>query len=411
MGRDTGTARTPRTRTNSTSPLAGIGPQTPWTPGRGRDGVLRERRPGSEAESSPPRQPPAPRGRGAAINPTNRFEKLSLELVPDHIDEIIAEQPDGQRVRTLVYLDRSRTVINRVLDSPDLGFDWTINPYRGCEHGCSYCYARPTHEHLGFSAGLDFETKIVAKVDAPRLVRAELRKKNWPFAPIVMSGVTDPYQPVERKLRITRGILEAFVDVGQPVSIITKSALIERDLDLLTELGTMDAASVAVSLTTLDNKLSSVMEPRAASPSARLATIRALTDAGVPVSVMVAPVIPGINDQEIPALLEAAGEAGATNAGWVLLRLPHGVKDVFLQWLQRELPDRAKKVEAFIRETRLGELYEAAHGIRNRGRGERARQIAMLFELSARRAGLSTGHESLASGRRRLDGGQLGLFA
>lgn len=334
-----------------------------------------------------PALPPLARGRGAQLNPPNRFETLSLNVLPDHVDEILAEHPDGTRVRTLVYPDRTRTIINRV-DSPDIPCDWSINPYRGCEHGCTYCYARAHHELLGLSCGLDFETKIVAKHDAPDLLRRELASPKWRGEPIMLSGVTDPYQPIERTLRITRRILEVCADAGQPVSMITKNPLITRDADLLARLAAHDAARAAVSLTTLDNRLASSMEPRAGAPQARLDAIRTLADAGIPVTVMTAPIIPGLNDREVPALLDAAADAGATSAGYVLLRLPHQVGAVFFDWLRRELPDRAARVESLLRQSRHGEVTDSRYGLRMTGEGPVAQAIKQLFKTTARRVGL-----------------------
>lgn len=298
----------------------------------------------------------------------------------------MAEEPDGQQVRTLVYRDASRTVVNEV-DSPDIGFRWSLNPYRGCEHGCIYCYARPSHEYLNLSCGLDFETKIVAKYEAPALLRSFLSLPRWKREPIVMSGITDPYQPVERVLKITRGCVEAAVEFAQPLRFITKSTLITRDLDLLGALAKKGLVGAAISVTSLDPHLARVMEPRAASPAARLTTIARLREAGVPVSVMTAPIIPGLNDHEIPAILKAAREAGATRAGYVLLRLPYQIKDVFLEWLVRHFPDRAGKVESLIRQARHGALYNSAYFERQRGVGAHAEQIGRTFELFRRRYG------------------------
>lgn len=332
----------------------------------------------------------APRGRGTAINPGNRFEGVRLHVLPEHAEEVVSQSPDGRRVRTLVYADRSRTVINPV-DVPDIHFRWSINPYRGCEHGCVYCYARPTHEYLGLSSGLDFETKIVAKRDAPALVRRELSKPSWRGERIMMSGVTDPYQPVEASLRITRGVLEAMAEFRQPVSVITKNRLIARDADVLGELARHGAAHAAVSLTTLDNTLAARMEPRASAPGHRLEAIAALARAGVPVRVMTGPLIPGVNDHEVPALLQAAAEAGATSAGYTLLRLPWQVKEVFLEWLERTFPQRAAKVESLVRQTRAGALYDSRFGQRQSGSGPVARAIGDMWRLAARRAGLVAG--------------------
>jgi DNA repair photolyase len=371
---------------------------------------------------------PAPKGRGTGLNPPNRFEDLHLTvLTPD--GEEAAREPmalapslitlgpeEGQdqntdphsgtthatpgpahdnhadsvpSINTRVYADTSRTIINPV-NSPDLSFSWTVNPYRGCEHGCIYCYARPGHEYLSLSCGIDFETRIFAKTEAPALLRRELRSPRWRGEPIVMSGVTDPYQPVERRLRITRGCLEVFLAHRQPVSIITKNRLILRDLDLLTQLAAFNAVRCAVSLTTLDPHLAAVMEPRASSPAARLHTIRTLAGAGIPVTVMTAPIIPRINDHEIPALLEAAKEAGASSAGYILLRLPHQLRGLFTQWLQTHFPQRAAHVASLLRSAHGGDLYSADFFTRQRGKGAFAANIAALFRLHARRLGLDS---------------------
>ncbi|MFM9995604.1 MAG: PA0069 family radical SAM protein [Phycisphaerales bacterium] len=324
------------------------------------------------------------RGRGAGLNPGSRFEDIRLHVLGEFLDEQAAEHPGGARVPTRVYEDDSRTIINRV-ESPDISFSWTINPYRGCEHGCIYCYARPGHEYFGLSSGLDFETKIFAKTRAPELLRAELASPKWSPETIVMSGVTDPYQPVERRLRITRGCLEVLAECRQPVALITKNALILRDLDLLTELNRHGAVRAAISLTTLDNALASKLEPRASSPRERLGAIRTLADAGIPVTVMTAPMIPAINDREMPALLKAAAEAGATTAGYTLMRLPYQIKALFLEWLQRHVPERAAHVESLIRGARGGKLYDATPGIRHSGTGEYAAQLGRTFSVFAKR--------------------------
>lgn len=335
------------------------------------------------------RLPPA-RGRGTSLAPTNRFERLSLHVLPSHAQEIWAELPQGRRIKTLVYADATKGVINPV-DSPDLSFSWTINPYRGCEHGCIYCYARPGHEYLAMSSGLDFETKIVAKHDAAALLRQELLRPGWKGERIVLSGVTDPYQPVERELRITRGILEVCCEFRQPVSIITKSGLVLRDLDLLEQLHRWGAVTCAVSLTSLDSRLAAKMEPRAASPGTRLQVIRTLSSMGIPVTVMTAPIIPRINDHELPALLAAAAEAGAKRAGYVLLRLPHQIKALFLDWLAVHFPERASHVEALIRDTREGMLYNSDFVTRVRGTGPVAKHVADTFRVFARRHGFERG--------------------
>ncbi|KAA0215665.1 MAG: PA0069 family radical SAM protein [Leptolyngbya sp. PLA3] len=330
---------------------------------------------------------PLIRGRGSVLNPPNRFEKVGLTIDGEHLDEVAAEHPHGRQVSTQILVDTARTIINRV-DSPDLPFHWTINPYRGCEHGCSYCYARPTHETFGLSCGVDFETKIYAKRDAAALLRAELSSAKWCGESIMMSGITDPYQPIERELRITRQCLEVMAEFGQPVSIITKNRLVTRDIDLLRKLAAEGRAVVRFSLTTLDAKLSSVLEPRASSPRDRLKAIRELTDAGIPVGVMTAPIIPGLNDEMIPALLEAAAEAGAQHSAWTLLRLPWQVEQVFEQWLRDHLPDRADRVMNTLKSARGGKVYDAGLNRRLRGWGARAEQIGKMHTLMCRRFGL-----------------------
>lgn len=352
------------------------------------------------------------RGRGAGLNPGNRFEPVRLHILGEHLDEAHLTNPNGSQVRTTVLPDRTKSFINPV-DSPDLSMKWTINPYRGCEHGCIYCYARPGHEFLGLSSGLDFETTILAKHDAPALLRKELAKPGWRGEAITMSGVTDCYQPVERELEITRRCLEVMVECRQAVGIITKSKLILRDLDLLSALHAHRAVHVAVSITSLDNELASKMEPRASSPRDRLHTVRTLAHLGIPVTVMTAPIVPGINDREIPSLLKAAADAGATGAGWVMLRLPFQIKELFLEWLCRHFPDRAAKVESFIREMHGGDLYDARHFVRQRGHGPLAKQIGATFRLFAKKHGLCQPRHALNEEAFRppksVDG-QLGLF-
>ncbi|MBN8598311.1 MAG: PA0069 family radical SAM protein [Planctomycetes bacterium] len=352
------------------------------------------------------------RGRGAGLNPGNRFESVRLHVLGEHLDELQNEAPGGKQVPTRILPDRTVSCLNRV-DSPDLPMKWTFNPYRGCEHGCIYCYARPGHEYLGLSSGLDFETVIMAKHDAPALLRKELAKRSWRGEAIAMSGVTDCYQPIERELGITRACLEVMAECRQAVGIITKSKLVLRDLDLLLRLHEHRAVRVAVSITSLDNELASKLEPRASSPRDRLNTVRALASAGIPVAVMTAPIVPGINDREIPALLDAAADAGATSAGWVMLRLPYQIKALFLNWLDRHFPDRAAKVESFIREMHGGELYDSRHFVRQRGRGALAEQIGATFRLFARKHGLDQRRDTLneeAFVRPADRSGQLGLF-
>jgi len=351
------------------------------------------------------------RGRAAGLNPANRFESVRLHVLGEHLNEVHAEHEDGVQVRTETVGDRTRSIINRV-DSPDLPFHWSINPYRGCEHGCIYCYARPTHEQLGYSCGLDFETRILVKHDAPRMLRIELAHPRWAGEPIMMCGVTDCYQPLEAKLEVTRRCLEVMAECAQPVCIVTKSRLVTRDIDWLSRLAGVGAAKVAISLTTLDAKLSAIMEPRASKPADRLRAMRELADAGVPVMAMIAPVIPGLTDHEIPRLLAAAKEHGAASARWIMLRLPHQVKDLFLDWLGRHKPLRAGKVEAFIRGVRAGALSDAAWGRRMRGTGALAEHIEGLFDVYARKYGLDSATPPLSSASFRppaLDG-QLDLF-
>jgi DNA repair photolyase len=323
----------------------------------------------------------APRGRGSTENPANRFVRLAVvrEPCPDDPTPSLA---------TEFFRDRSRSVISRN-DSPDLGFDASLNPYRGCEHGCAYCYARPTHEFLGFSAGLDFETRILVKQDAAERLRRALAAPSWRPRTLVLSGVTDPYQPVERRLGITRRCLEVLAEFRNPVGVVTKNALVARDADLLADLARHSAAAVHVSMTTLRADLSGALEPRASRPAARLEAIGRLRDAGVPVGVMVAPVIPGLNDHEIPRIVAAAAAAGATFAGMVLLRLPYGVKEIFASWLERHAPLSSARVLGAVRQTRGGRLNDARFGSRMRGEGRRAESIGRIFDLAGRRAGLS----------------------
>jgi DNA repair photolyase len=355
----------------------------------------------------------AARGRGSAmLNPGNRFEDVRLHILGEYRDEQLREHPSGVQVKTIAYRDETRTIINKVSDSPDIGFDWTINPYRGCEHGCIYCYARPGHEYLGMSCGLDFESRIMVKTSAPDLLRRELASPKWRGEVIVMCGVTDCYQPLEKKLLITRGCLEVMAECCQPVSIVTKNHLITRDIDVLRKLAQHNCVSVGISVTTLDRELAMKMEPRASTPHDRLRAMRELTDAGIPVIAMTAPIIPGLNDRELPALLKAAAENGAISASWVMLRLPWQIKDLFLEWLQRHYPDRARKVESFIRQMRGGELYDARFGTRMRGEGEHAELIKRMFKTYRKRYGLDRAMPKLSSSafRRPILDGQLELF-
>ncbi len=345
------------------------------------------------------------RGRGVAENPPNRFE--TLQFLPD--DE--ARDPDDPGPRTRFFRDTTRSIIAHN-NSPDVGFEYSINPYRGCEHGCPYCFARPTHEWLGFSAGLDFESKILVKDDAPALLRRELSSPRWKPMPLALSGVTDPYQPVERRLRLTRRCLEVLAEFRNPVAIVTKNHLVTRDVDLLGDLARHRAAAVFLSVTTLDAALQRVMEPRTSIPAQRLDAIRQLAEAGVPVGVMVAPVIPGLTDHELPAILQAAAEAGARAAGFVPLRLPHGLKDLFAHWLETHFPERKEKVLGRVRGMRGGKLNDSRFRSRMRGEGVYAEQIRALFHVARRKAGIPGDWPGLSteSFRRPDSVGQLGLF-
>jgi DNA repair photolyase len=352
------------------------------------------------------------RGRGAAENPKNRFERIALEPDGDALDAALAA---GEQLgpRTEFLRDATRGIIARN-NSPDIGFEASINPYRGCEHGCVYCYARPTHEYLGFSAGLDFESRILVKLDAGALLRRELTSSKWKPQVLAMSGVTDPYQPVERKLRITRSCLEVLAEFRNPVTIITKNHLVTRDIDLLAELAAHQAVAVNLSITSLDEKLQRVMEPRTSIPARRLLAIEKLAEAGILVRVMVAPVIPGLTDHEMPAILQAAADAGAQGAAFVALRLPHAVAPLFEAWLGRHFPDRRDKVLNKLREMRGGRLYDSRFGSRMRGEGVLADQIGTLFRAARTRAGLDVERFELSTAAFRRPAApppaQLGLF-
>lgn len=342
--------------------------------------------------------------RGAASNPPNRFEPLRVERDPDWNPE------DDPLPRTQFFKDHSCSIITWN-DSPDVPFEASVNPYRGCEHGCAYCYARPFHEFLGFSAGLDFETKILVKENAPELLRRELASPRWQPRTLTLSGVTDPYQPVERRLKLTRRCLEVLVECRNPVCVVTKNALVTRDADLLAELARHRAAVVFLSLTTLDTELRRVLEPRTSPPAARLAAIRALREVGVPVGVLTAPVIPGLTDHEIPALLREAAQAGAQFAGYIVLRLPHAVAPLFEEWLTRHCPERKERVLNRLRALHGGKLYGARFGERMTGRGIFAEQIENLFTVACRRAGLAEAAPELSTAAfRRPADAQLGLF-
>jgi DNA repair photolyase len=321
-------------------------------------------------------------GRGSAIDPPNRFVPLYRESVPGWTEE---EDPAP---RTQFFRDTSRTILN-TNESPDIPFTYSLNPYRGCEHGCSYCYARPGHEFLGLSAGLEFESKIFVKETAPELLRKELSSPKWVPQCVSISGVTDTYQPVERRVLLTRRCLEVFGEFRNPVGIVTKSALVSRDRDLLLELARYNAAQVFLSITTLDPELARRMEPRAAAPAARLRALQELHEAGIPVGVLVAPIIPGLNDHEAPAIIQAAYDAGARRASYVTLRLPLAVKDLFTDWLERHYPERKDRVLGRLREVRGGKLNDSVFGRRMRGQGDWADLFSHMFKLHRRRVGMS----------------------
>jgi DNA repair photolyase len=328
------------------------------------------------------------RGRGASWSPANRFEKFHVDLTDVDVVDVDLTEPARPRPVTQYFHDGSQSIITRN-NSPDVGFETSVNPYRGCEHGCIYCYARPTHEYLGFSAGLDFESKIVVKTNAAELLRAELESPRWKPQTLVMSGVTDPYQPIERQLRITRGCLEVLAQFRNPVAIITKNRLVTRDVDLLCELASFNAIAVNISVTSLDPNLQRVLEPRTSIPSARLDAVSQLRHSGIPVGVMVAPIIPGLTDHEVPRILEMCAKAGAQFAGYTIVRLPWSVAPLFEHWLDEHLPDRKEKVLGRIRHLRGNDRHNNSQWHRRMtGQGIFADQIASLFEVGCRRAGI-----------------------
>lgn len=318
--------------------------------------------------------------RGAFINPANRFEKISFER-----DEEISDE-EYPLLKTEFFKDTSRSIIS-YNDSPDLGFSASLNPYRGCEHGCVYCYARPTHEYFGLSSGWDFESKIFVKLEAAKLLSKELAHSKWKPQVVIMSGVTDCYQPFERQFQITRQCLEVLRDFRNPAGIITKNFLVTRDIDILKQMAEYHGVCVTVSVTSLDSSVARAMEPRASTPINRLKAIEELSKAGVPVTVNVAPIVPGLTDHEIPDILKICAEAGAQGAGYVILRLPYAVKDLFERWLEEYFPDRKNKVLNRIRELRGGSLYDSGWGTRMSGQGLFAKHIRDLFDLGYRRAG------------------------
>lgn len=342
-------------------------------------------------------------GRGTQINPANRFERILIAPDADHPDE------EGVNPRTEFYWDDNRSIISEN-KSPDLPFTYSLNPYRGCEHGCSYCYARPYHEYLGLSAGLDFESKIFVKRDAAALLRAELMKPAWQPSWISLSGVTDPYQPCEARFKVTRSVLEVMAEFRHPCSVITKNAAITRDLDLFKQLAEHNCVGTVLSITTLDEDLRRRLEPRTATGRRRLEAVRQLAEAGIPVGVNVAPVIPGLNDEEIPAILNAAKQAGANWAGMTVVRLPMAVGEIFEAWVNQHFPERAAKVMKRIRELRGGRLNNAGFHDRMRGQGQRAEQIEQLFELAKRKAGFTDRWDKLNTTAFRRPGETKKLF-
>jgi DNA repair photolyase len=329
-------------------------------------------------------RPDRNRGRAAGINPSGRFEPMTRHVFDDGWNSIDELPP----FKTEVQVEKPRTIITRN-QSPDISFDRSINPYRGCEHGCVYCFARPTHSFMGMSPGLDFESKLFAKPDAARLLDKELSKEGYQARTIAIGTNTDPYQPIEKQYRIMREVLEVLEARNHPVGIVTKSALVTRDIDILSRMAEKGLAKVALSVTTLDRMLARTMEPRAATPTRRLEAIRQLSDAGIPASVMVAPIIPGLTDPEIERILDSARNAGAREAGYVILRLPLEVSPIFKDWLLRHYPDRYRHVMSLVRSMRDGKDYDSEWGKRMKGSGPYAWQIGRRFEIAARRLGLN----------------------
>ena len=347
--------------------------------------------------------------RGARSNPTGRFEAQVREAFDDGWGTLEDTPPS---IATSVSPDRARSLIV-TNDSPDVPFERSVNPYKGCEHGCIYCFARPSHNYLGLSSGQDFETRLFYKDGGVEALRREFAKPSYRCEPLVIGANTDAYQPIERELELTRGILELASSCGQPVSLITKSALIRRDRDLLAEMAQRGLSQVFISLTTLSSELAGVMEPRASSPAARVQTIRLLREAGIPVGILCSPIIPGLNDHEIEELLASAADAGAQSASHMLLRLPYDIKDLFIEWLQEHFAERAERVLSLIRQTRRGKLYQSAFGERMSGSGPYAELIGQRFELARRANSLDTGLAELdcsAFTRPTKNSAQLSLF-
>jgi len=356
-----------------------------------------------------PHELPIVQGRGTHTNPKNRFERIELQHDFEHLEHDQEFIEGLQQTRTEYLVDSTRTIIAQN-DSPDVGFTHSINPYRGCSHGCIYCFARIGHEYLGFSSGLDFETKIMVKEDAPELLRKELMSPRYEPTALSISGVTDCYQPAEKHFRLTRRCLEVLNEFGNPCSLITKNHLITRDIDLLSNMAARNLTVAMISVTTLDAELARKMEPRTSAPRRRLETIRELSTAGIPVGVMVAPIIPGLTDHETPAILKAAAEAGATCAGYVPLRLALSIAGLFERWLSDHYPDRKDKVLNRIRSLRGGKLNDSNFGSRMRGEGIWADQLKTMFELGKKAAGIAGNFPELTTELFRRPGGQLSLF-
>lgn len=349
-------------------------------------------------------------GRSSGFNPQNRFEELSV--VPSDEDDRFFPDEDREerRVETRYFVDASRSVLAKN-DSPDIPFTYSLNPYRGCEHGCIYCYARPSHEYLGFSAGLDFESKIMVKEDAPQLLREHFLKRSWQPQVVALAGNTDCYQPVERKLQLTRKCLEVFLEFRNPVGMVTKNYLITRDVDILGELAKLNLVSVFVSVTSLKQDLTRKMEPRTSSPAKKLETIETLSKNGIPVGVLVAPVIPGLTDEEIPSILKEASERGAKWASMQMLRLPFAVKELFVEWVRREYPDRENRIVSRLKQVRGGKLSSYEFGERMKGTGETASAIRQLFRASRKKYHMNEDLLDLATDKfRRPSGAQLEMF-
>lgn len=346
------------------------------------------------------------KGRGSQFNLPNRFEEVHLDDSMNDGIEYFEPDEDAKKIPTVFYNDHSKSILVKN-NSPDLGLGYSINPYRGCEHGCIYCYARPTHEYLGFSSGLDFETKIMVKKDAPKLLEEAFLKKSWEPQSVFFSGNTDCYQPVERKLEITRECLRVFLKFKNPVSIITKNALIQRDIDILKKMSELNLVRAVISITTLKKDLQRKMEPRTSSPSMRLQTIELLSSHGISTAVNIAPIIPGLTDEEIPSILKAASESGAKLAGRVMLRLPHSVKDLFVEWVKREFPDRANKILNRILDLRGGKLYDSTFGTRLTGEGKWAETVQKIFETNCNKYGMNKEKIPLATDLFRIPPGIL----